>query len=115
MITTLKWPTLKERRRLARLAMLFKLQHDLAIGTHIQGKLKTPKARDRRGHSKQLERVTLGRAAYRHQSFLPKTIREWNRLPQHAVDANTLPAFIARVSRNGAGDDTMSSTGSGSF
>ena len=112
MISTLDWPTLKERRRVARLAMLFKFQHDLAIGPHIKKKLKPPRARDRRGHSKQLERVTLGRSAYRHQSFLPKTIREWNRLPQHAVDATTLPAFMARISRNG--DDTMSSTGSGS-
>ena len=112
MISTLDWPTLKERRRVARLAMLFKFQHDLAIGPNNKGKLKSQRARDRRGHSKQLERVTLGRAAYRHQSFLPKTIREWNRLPQHAVDARTLPAFMARISRNG--DDTMSSTGSGS-
>ena len=110
MITTLEWPTLEERRRVARLAMLFKFQRDLAIGPHIKKKLKPPRARDRRGHSKQLERVTLGRAAYRHQSFLPKTIREWNRLPQHAVGSTTLPAFMARISRNG--DDTMSSTGS---
>ena len=87
--------------------MLFKFQHDLAIGPHIKQKLKHLKVRDRRGHTEQIERVTLGKAVYRQQSFLPKTIREWNRLPQHAVEAKTLPAFMARVS--GAGDDTMSS------
>ena len=112
MIQTLEWPTLKERRRVARLTMLFKFQHDLAIAPYIKRKLKPMTVRDRRGHSKQLERVLLGKAAYRHHSFLPKTIREWNRLPQHAVDARTLPAFVARISSNG--DDTMSSTGSGS-
>merc|ERR1712074_174597 len=100
---TLKWPTLQERRRVARLTMLYKIKHGLAIGPQIKQRMKPLPSRARRGHSQQLERIP-GKAQYHQSSFLPRTIMDWNSLPQAAVEAKTPTSFMARVL--GARDDT---------
>ena len=109
MLSTLQWPSLQERRRVARLTMLFKIKHGLAVAPHVKQRLKTLPSRARRGHKQQLERIP-GKAQYHQCSFLPRTIRDWNRLSQHTVEATTTTSFVARV--RGAVDDSRSSAGS---
>ena len=97
MIKDLKWNTLEQRRRKARLSMLYKIRHDQVQVKFV--KLKRLKSRGgRRGHTEQYERVTC-KSEYRNQTFLPKTVREWNSLDQETVNAQTVATFSSRVAK----------------
>ena len=97
MIKDLEWNTLEQRRRKARLSMLYKIRHDQVQVKFV--KLKRLKSRGgRRGHTEQYERVTC-KSEYRNQTFLPKTVREWNSLDQETVNAQTVATFSSRVAK----------------
>ena len=59
-------------------------------------KIRPAPIRDRRAHPQQLVKIQ-GKQKYRSESFLPKTIREWNTLPESTVAADTLDTFKSRV------------------
>ena len=98
MLADLDWQTLERRRKDARLVLLYKM---------LEGKvcircpeLKPAVSRSRRtnvAHSRQLERSTC-KKDLRLNSFLPRTIRDWNNLPSHVVLAPTPDAFRREVS-----------------
>ena len=94
MIKQLQWPTLQHRRKVARLAMLRKIIKNEAVVN--KDCIQTAPPRQRRKHSQQLKQIQC-RTAYRQNSFYPRTIREWNDLPEAAVAADTLDTFKARV------------------
>lgn len=98
MLEELQWPSLQERRRIARLSMLYKIKNDKACAETIKSNLHPPPPRRRRGHNQQLV-VPRCRTLYRQQSFLPRTIKDWNDLPQDAVEATTVDTFVSRASR----------------
>jgi len=94
MLEKLGWPSLQHRRKVARLAMLHKILSNEAI---VDKKKVIPAmVRQRRGHSQQLKLIQ-SRTQYRQSSFLPKTIKEWNKLPESAMTAGTLDTFKSRV------------------
>ena len=39
------------------------------------------------------------RTQYQQYSFLPRTIRDWNDLPQEVIEAKTIDTFVSRASR----------------
>ena len=93
MFDRLCWPTLQQRRKLARLvSMLYKMLHDNV--RVVRSKLIPAAAHQRRGHSQQLFLILT---QYRQSSFLPNTIRDWNDLPETTVSASTLGSSTARV------------------
>ena len=98
MLEDLGWLSLKLRRRNARLTLMYKiLKGDVCI--HCPG-LKMAVERPRRGsvaHSRQLNRSTCQKE-YRLNAFLPRTIRQWNALPQHVVSATCADTFRQKVS-----------------
>lgn len=102
MITQLGWTTLQQRRKDARLAMMYKLRHDL-VKMDKTG-LKPKPARARRGqvrkHNQQYVEDITHTQDYRIGSFLLKTVRDWNNLPQETVDADTLGTFVSRVRKD---------------
>ena len=51
MIDELRWPSLQDRRRAARLTMLYKIRHKLVCTNNFTMKLQPAVARQRRGHS----------------------------------------------------------------
>ena len=75
MIKKLRWQTLEQRRKKARLSMLYKI-HTGQV--HVEfNRLKRLKTRSgRRGNSEMYERVVC-RTEHRNMTFLPKTIRDW--------------------------------------
>ena len=77
--------------------MLYKVRHDQVAVSELKAKLLPPPPRQRRGHSQQYS-LPHTRTLYHQNSFLPKTIKDWNALPQAAVDAGTLDTFVSRVS-----------------
>ena len=94
MIKILKWPSLEQRRKAARLTTLYKISKgDVKVACKD---LKHAPSRARRGHDQQYVRQA-SRKDIRHQSFFPRTIREWNNLPQDVVDAKTADAFRGHI------------------
>ena len=77
MVKSLKWENLEDRRKSARLSMLFKIQHDLIdIDRQQYPMLNDSRTRDKNHFYQE----SLKTDTYR-QSFFPKTIRDWNQLP----------------------------------
>ena len=83
MTAKLQWPPLEQRRKEARMSMLKKiLDQDVAVSA----KLEPLPPRARRGHSRQLKLIQC-RTLYRQNSFFPRSIAEWNSLPQSEVES----------------------------
>ena len=100
MIEKLGWTSLEQRRKTARLAMLFRIRGGLVqIDETIRKENLVEKpARPRRDqHSKQYYEPNTLKQDYRLGSFFPKTIGDWNALTQKAVDADSLDTFVSRV------------------
>ncbi|KAI8500154.1 hypothetical protein Bbelb_217200 [Branchiostoma belcheri] len=86
------------RRRNSRLAMLYKMQHGLAcVSCDSLNPLPASNTRRRRGHSQQYQQLSC-RTNYRFYSFLPRTIRDWNSLPEDIVQSPSLATFVSMVS-----------------
>ena len=98
MLDELDWPSLQHRRRTARLSMLYKIQHNLAHVDSIKSQLHPLPTRQRRGHDQQFT-IPQCRTQYHQNSFLPRTIKQWNGLPQEAIEANTIDTFVSWASR----------------
>ena len=86
MLENLKWPKLEDRRKTARLTILYKIKHKLVQCPTIRSKLHPAPQRQRRKHDYQLNQITV-RTQYRDHSFLPRTIKNWNALNTEAAKA----------------------------
>lgn len=89
----LEWRSLEERRRVARLTMLYKILHETVAVEDIKVKLTPLPERQRRGHGQQFL-IPRCRTEYHLNSFLPKTISDWNALPEETVQAVSVNSFI---------------------
>ena len=99
MVESLKWTSLERRRKNSRLAVFYKMTNNIICCEDLTSQL-MPNTRSRRtGSTKQYRRLSP-RTNYWGESFLPRTIRDWNDLPQTAVDAATLDTFVSRVSQH---------------
>ena len=98
MINSLGWTSLQDRRKLARLSMLYKIRHGAVSVENIKAKLQNPPARQRRGHDQQYSQIRC-KTQYQQFSFLPRTIKEWNTLSQQTVEASTIDTFVSRASK----------------
>jgi len=102
MIDHLGWPSLEQRRKTARLAMLFKIRNELVQVDKNMTKenLGERHIRSRRvQHNKQYFEHNTFKQDYRLGSFFPKTVKNWNALSQKIVDAESLDTFVSRVNR----------------
>ena len=98
MMEELGWKPLHERRREQRLTLLYKIVNDL-VAIPADQHITYNNRRLRHGHNKQLKIVTVNSEAYRN-SFFPRTIKDWNKLPQSAIDCNTIDSFKRTISRD---------------
>jgi hypothetical protein len=99
MLELLGWNSLEHRRKTFRLTSLYKVNNNLMHCNDLKAQLKPAAERERRhGNNRQFQQVG-GKTNYRAQSFLPRTIAEWNNLPQAVVDAESQDTFMSRVSR----------------
>ncbi len=90
MMTELRWTPLKERRRDQRLTFFHRIVHDLvAIPSDI---MHINSRKQRTSHSKCIKMVACKTDTYKY-SFIPRTIPEWNSLPESAVLCETSDAF----------------------
>lgn len=91
MLSQLNWDTLQERRRIAKVIMLYRIVNNLIEipTTHLIPRGATVITR---GHDIRFL-VPFSRTKGHQQSFFPSTIRLWNELPTRAVSAATLDGF----------------------
>jgi len=96
MITQLQWTSLKERRRQARLYMMYKIQNNLVAVDKDRYVSSVPRTsrRTTNVHALYAQQSTKD---YHLKSFFPRTIRDWNNLPSDTVTALTLEEFKSRV------------------
>ena len=93
MLAELDWDTLKLRRQAARLTLLYKVTSDQAAITAL--KFLTPVARPtRHNNSKAFQRPRAKKDCYKN-SFFPRTISEWNVLPETTCKLNNTHQFQA--------------------
>jgi hypothetical protein len=79
----LEWHNLEDRRRDARLVMIYKISH-VKVAVSKSARLSPPLRHSRNMHSQSYQ-VPLCRTQQRKASFFPRTIVDWNRLPHTAV------------------------------
>ena len=85
----LGWDTLQNRRRDSRLSMLYKIDQQL-VDVKKETYLQSGDSRTRGGHKFYQERTTS--EVYRN-SFFPRTVIDWNKLPHKVTAAESLEAF----------------------
>ena len=95
MLDELAWPTLKSRRQNSRLCMMYKTVHGLVAIPFDQYLI--PSQACTRGHDQKYLEIKARINSYR-DSFLPRTIRDWNgTLSQAAVSSGTLAEFKSEL------------------
>ena len=85
--------TLQDKRKDARLGMLYKIVNDKVRGDRL-----VPPLRSTRNMHQLSFQIPSNRSEYRKLVYFPGTIRDWNSLPPDIVSAKTLDAFKAQVS-----------------
>jgi len=90
MLRDLEWPTLEQRRHLSRLTMLYKIYNHL-VDTDFTSQL-TLRQSSTRGHASRFLQPQCSCAAYSN-SFLPRTVRDWNALAVDPLLFQTADAF----------------------
>lgn len=94
MLANIGWKTLEMRRRESRLCLLFKMYNGELpqLSAELNEIICQPNYVGRHDHQKKIRMVQSRLLPY-HHSFFPRTIRDWNKLPQSVVDANGTTNF----------------------
>ena len=93
MLSEIGWNLLETRRKIARLCLMFNIYHGYGnLGNHIE----KPHYVSRNDHQKKIRRIQSQLLSY-HNSFFPKTIREWNQLNGEAMQVKTVQEFKAML------------------
>ena len=96
-VDSIIWPSLQQRRKKARLEMFYKFHHGLISISSAY----LPKPSDNRLSSRTNNNLNYDiptcTTRYRQMTFFPRTIPEWNKLPQEVVTAESLDCFKSRL------------------
>lgn len=97
MLEHLEWKSLEQRRKDARLTMMYKITNE-KVAIPKEGRLIPPKRLSRNMHDKSFQ-IPSAASDYRKYSFFPRTIRDWNALPPGVVTAPSVEAFKASLTK----------------
>ena len=95
MLQDLGWRNLASRRNNTRLALFYKIVHQL-VAVPTDDILIKADSRLRSNHKYKFKTIRTSSASYKH-SFYPRTIIEWNALPQNIAEAPSLASFNVRL------------------
>ena len=97
MLETLDWKSLEDRRREARLTMMYKIDSQLvAIDNQ---RLVPPRRLTRHMHPKSFQTFSAS-SDYRKWSFFPRTVKDWNSLPPDIATAGSLESFKTQLANH---------------
>ena len=91
MLSNIGWISLESRRKEARLCQMYKIFHG-QMNVDVSSILCQPTYVGRNDHQKKVMRLQSRTLCY-HNSFFPKTIREWNGLAADTMGAESLQEF----------------------
>ena len=92
LLASLHWKSLEERRKTARLSLLYKIRNGMVKGVPAND-LVINTSKTRAGSTRNNYKLITGKTDIFRNSFFPRTIREWNQLPEATKAIVTLPAF----------------------
>ena len=95
-LNDLEWPTLEKRRKVARLTMMFKVVAGLSAIQLPPYILFKRRQGTRQFHPMKFIQVAAKTNKYQH-SFIARTIRDWNSLPNGIIEKQSLEAFKKAV------------------
>ena len=96
MLLDLGWTSLEQRRADLRLTFLYKI-HKGHVPIEASKHLRPMKCRSRHSHSNSFIPLSTSTSSHR-LSFYPRTITQWNSLPQSIFDNDDLTSFKHSVS-----------------
>ena len=96
MIEHLEWPSLEKRRKDARLAMLYKIEHDKVALTK-EGRLMQPTWLSRNMHDKSSN--SSNQKWLQEILIFPRTTRDWNTLPPGVESAPSVEALTTSLTK----------------
>ena len=97
MLNKLQWPMLSSRQKFARLSVFYKIIH--CLSTPPLPCYFIPITRLTRHHHSLHYNIispSVRTNSYKY-SFYPKTIIEWNSLPSHIIESNSLSCFQSHI------------------
>ena len=92
MLADLQWPLLSQRRKCARLTLLYKSLNNLLSIPPTYLPVPTPLFSTRSNHNQKFLHYHTSVDCYKF-SFFPRTVPEWNDLPARIVQCNSLDTF----------------------
>jgi hypothetical protein len=90
-IGQLQWTSLEERRKTARLILLYKISNGL-VKIDAADRLITPSRFSRNMNRKSFQ-IPACHSTARRESLYPRTIKDWNALPAITVTVTSLATF----------------------
>ena len=91
MLSKIGWDTLQNRRQLSRFCFMFKMYHGYCK-LDVSDIILEPCYVGRNDHRKKIRRLQ-SRVLQYHNSFFPRTIREWNKLPAEILETESAQEF----------------------
>ena len=96
MLQDLQWDTLVTMRRHVRLSTIYKMCHGLLDGNQGDYLITSRERRTRGSHDFKLIEPKGHQDIFRF-SFFPRTIAEWNKLPEETVSSQSLHTFKSKL------------------
>ena len=97
MLQDLKWNTLETMRKKARLIMMYKMSHGLLDINLEQYLILSKETRTRGSHKLKYQIPKVTKDVFKF-SFFPRTLKDWNNLPEEIVVSDSLNIFKDRLS-----------------
>ena len=98
MLNDLKWESLETRRNSQRLAMFYRMQHNMVSITPAEYLVPVQPARSRRSGHDQMYQVPYARTDVFKHSFFPSTVHMWNSLPVTVIQSHSIQSFKSGIS-----------------
>jgi hypothetical protein len=93
MIEDLNWKSLEDRRKIAKLSMMYKLVNGLVLVNTEDRQTD----RISRNNNTKAYQISSCRTEIRKESYFTRTIRDWNALPDNCVTIGSLETFKAHL------------------
>jgi hypothetical protein len=97
MLEHLEWKSLEQRRKVARLTMMYKITKE-KVAIPMEGRLIPPKRLSINMHDNSFQ-IPSAASDYRKYSFFSRTIRVWYALPPGIVTTPSVEAFKASLTK----------------
>ena len=96
-ISHLGWPSLEVRSKVARLTLLYKMANNLVLMSTRSLLIPAPRSTRATPPHAYMPMFHTPKRLYQYNSFLPRTVTDWNDLPNRIAAASSLEAFKASV------------------